>query len=96
MKVENCGCRNHPGIPVSDDEIRTEFAHVIEEVRRVSYDLAPEGLHDFDLDIAFRTLCNGFNNNNGIGVDDSSYGNFSHIPMKVKSYLYRMAAGSPQ
>ncbi|HNX87292.1 MAG TPA: histidine kinase [Bacteroidales bacterium] len=72
-------------------ELREDFSKVIEEVRKVSNDLAPAGLTEFGLDKALKILCADIYLHSRIPVDYSDYGNFSQVKPKTMNYLYRIS-----
>ena len=91
MKIENSSCINIEKDGVFLEEFRQGFKHTIEEVRRVSYDLAPAGLYDFKMDVALKMLCEELYRDSGIKVEFSCYGAFIDVPEKIKNYLFRIA-----
>ena len=72
-------------------ELREDFTRIIEEVRKVSYDLAPAGFTEFGLDKAMKLLCSELSKHGGIDIEYSSFGKFEHVPLKVRNYLFRIA-----
>jgi signal transduction histidine kinase len=73
------------------NNLRNQILVAVDEVRKISYDLAPAGLLDFTLDIALSNLVNQMQGNSDIQIDFSAFGNFNGIEQKAKIYLFRIA-----
>jgi len=71
-------------------ELRSEFTRTLEEVRRVSYDLAPAGIREFGLDGSLRLFCKEIREGVGIDIDFASFGKFEGISLKARNYLFRI------
>ncbi|HBY02161.1 MAG TPA: hypothetical protein DEG92_06465 [Rikenellaceae bacterium] len=71
-------------------ELKSQVNHAIDELRKISTDLAPSGILEFGFEIAIRNLCNQIQKNTGIQIDFSWFGNFEHIKQRTKIYLYRI------
>ena len=91
MKIENTACLESGDNETISDDLRREFTQTIDEVRRVSYDLAPAGLYDFELDMAMKALCEEMQKDSHLEIEFSSYGNFTGLPDKTRNYLFRIA-----
>jgi signal transduction histidine kinase len=62
----------------------------IDEVRKISYDLAPAGILEFSLEVALENLCGQVQNTSELDIEFSAYGNFSYLDERTKIYLYRI------
>ena len=71
-------------------ELKSQVNHAIDELRKISTDLAPSGILEFGFEIAIKNLCNQIQKNTGIQIDFSWFGNFEHIKQRTKIYLYRI------
>jgi len=72
------------------EELRKDFTKILEEVRRVSYDLAPAGIREFGLDGSLRLCSKEIQAATGLDVDFTSFGNFGGMNMKTRNYLFRI------
>ena len=90
IRFENCTDQGTSIQTQHLPELRQDFSKVIEEVRKISNDLAPAGLTEFGLDKALKMLCADISRHSGIPVDYSDYGSFSQVPAKTSNYLYRI------
>jgi len=71
-------------------ELKAQVNHSIDELRKISTDLAPSGILEFGFEIALKNLCNQIQKNTGLQIDFSWFGNFEHIKQRTKIYLYRI------
>ena len=71
-------------------ELKSQVNHSIDELRKISTDLAPSGILEFGFEIALKNLCNQIQKNTGLQIDFSWFGNFEHIKQRTKIYLYRI------
>lgn len=71
-------------------DLKQQIINSIEELRKISYDLAPASLMDFSLEGALENLCIQVQKNSGIHIDFSSYGELSGLDQRSKIYLYRI------
>jgi len=72
------------------NELKIQVNHSIDELRKISTDLAPSGILEFGFEIAIRNLCNQIQKSSGVQIDFSWFGNFEHIKQRTKIYLYRI------
>ncbi len=70
--------------------LRNDFRRIIEEVRQVSYDLAPTGLAEFGLESSLTLLCREIRKNSSVRTEFASHGNFDGLPEKTRNYLFRI------
>jgi len=91
IRFENCTDQEISMRAQHLPELREDFSTVIEEVRKVSNDLAPAGLTEFGLDKALKILCADISLHSRIPVDYSDYGNLSQVKPKTMNYLYRIS-----
>jgi signal transduction histidine kinase len=72
------------------NELKSQINSSIDELRKISHDLAPAGLMEFTIEIALENLCIQTQNNTSINIDFSAYGDFSNLNQQYKIYLYRI------
>jgi signal transduction histidine kinase len=72
------------------NDLKFQINSSIDELRKISYDLAPAGILEFSIEIALKNLCNQLQNNTNIHIDFSAYGDFSYLNQRSKIYLYRI------
>lgn len=73
------------------EDVKADFLTIIEEVRQISNNLAPNILKESGIDVALKSLCNSVNKTSEADVEFSAYGNYSTTDPKVIFYLYRIA-----
>lgn len=71
-------------------DLKNQINSSIDELRRISYDLAPAGILEFSIEIALKNLCCQIQNTTSILIDFSAYGNFQNLNQRIKIYLYRI------
>ncbi len=72
------------------NNLKQQLNSSIDELRKISYDLAPVGIMEFSIEIAMKNLCNQVQNSTDIHIDFSTYGDFSNLNQRSKIYLYRI------
>jgi len=72
------------------DELRDDFIRTLDEVRRVSYDLAPAGISEFGLDGSLGLFCQSVQHDTGVLIDFTSFGSFTGMGMQARNYLFRI------
>ena len=90
MTLENLNSKNEPLVKDKITELIFQVNHSIDELRKISTDLAPSGILEFGFEIAIKNLCNQIHKSSGVQVDFSWFGNFDHIKQRTKIYLYRI------
>lgn len=90
MTLENLISRKEIFNNQKINELKTQVNHSIDELRKISTDLAPSGILEFGFEMAIKNLCNQIQKNTGIQIDFSWFGNFEHIKQRTKIYLYRI------
>lgn len=90
ISLENLINRNEMQNKEKVNQIKAQINSSIDELRKISYDLAPAGIMDFTIENALQNLCNQVKNNTGLPVDFSAFGNFSPLNQRTKIYLYRI------
>jgi signal transduction histidine kinase len=70
--------------------LKQQITDAIDELRKISYDLAPAGLLEFSIENALANLVNQISQNSSIEIDFSAFGDFSGINQRTKIYLYRI------
>jgi len=71
-------------------ELKQQIFNSIEELRKISYDLAPAGMMDFTLEGAINNMCQQIQKNSNLVIEFSSYGDLSGLDKRSKIYLYRI------
>lgn len=72
------------------EKIKDYFEQTIEDIRRMSNDLAPSVLDEFGLTTALKNLCRNFSQPAGIPVQFKTSGTSMQMPNKAKIYIYRI------
>lgn len=72
------------------NELKAQINHSIDELRKISTDLAPSGILEFGFEIAIKNLCSQVQRSSGIKIDFSWFGYFGSIKQRTKIYLYRI------
>lgn len=72
------------------EKIKTYFEQTIEDIRRMSNDLAPSVLEEFGLTTGLRNLCLNFSNQSGIAIRYENSGKIPPLEKKISIYLYRI------
>jgi len=72
------------------NELKSQINSSIDELRKISYDLAPAGILEFGIETALQNLCRQIQNNSNIQIEFSSFGDFSGLEQRSKIYLYRI------
>jgi len=71
-------------------ELRRDFTKTLDEVRRVSYDLAPAGIREFGLDGSLGLFSKEIREGVGIDMDFASFGKFDNMSLQARNYLFRI------
>ena len=90
MAMENLISRKEILNETVINELKSQVNHSIDELRKISDDLAPSGILEFGFEIAIKNLCNQIQKSTGIQIEFSWFGNFEHINQRTKIYLYRI------
>lgn len=90
MTLENIISRKEFDDDKKINDLKLQIINSIEELRKISYDLAPASLMDFSLEGAIENLCVQVQKNSDMHIDFSSFGNFTGIDKRSKIYLYRI------
>jgi len=90
MTLENLINRNELLNENKTNELKQQINSSIDELRKISYDLAPAGIMEFSIEIALKNLCNQIQNNTAIQIEFSAFGDFSNLNQRSKIYLYRI------
>lgn len=91
LTLDNIINRNEFEDPAKINDLRSQILTAIDEVRKISYDLAPAGLLEFPLDAALSNLVNQIQSSSTVKIDFSAFGDFLALNQKTKIYLYRIA-----
>ncbi|MEZ4909025.1 MAG: histidine kinase [Saprospiraceae bacterium] len=70
--------------------LKSQISNSIEELRKISYDLAPSNITDFNLAGAIENMCIQIQKSNKLIIEFSSFGDFSGLDKRSKTYLYRI------
>ncbi|HAM99449.1 MAG TPA: hypothetical protein DCQ26_12650 [Marinilabiliales bacterium] len=90
MMLENLISKKELADEVKINELKTQINHSVDELRKISYDLAPAGIMEFSLEIGLENLCRQIQKNVQIQIDFSAYGDFTDLSQRTKIYLYRI------
>jgi len=72
------------------EKIKSYFEQTIEDIRRMSNDLAPSVLEEFGLNTAIKNLCLSLSRSVQISIKFISKGTSIPMPDKTKIYIYRI------
>jgi len=90
MTLENLSHKDGPVIKDKMGDLIFQINHSIDELRKISTDLAPSGILEFGFEMAIKNLCNQIHKSSGVIIDFSWFGNFDKIKQRTKIYLYRI------
>ena len=90
LRLESLTYQQPGDIGTSIRELRNYFDQIIDEVRRISNNLAPSVLEVFSLPIAFRNLFNETEEHSSLKILFEAKGNFEDLDKKLKTYIYRL------
>ncbi len=90
INMENLFRRNEFFDKEKTNDLKSQINNSIDEIRKISYDLAPAGLLDFSIEAALKNLCSQVENNSGIKIDFFAFGNLTGLNQRCKIYLYRI------
>jgi signal transduction histidine kinase len=72
------------------DYLKKQINASIDELRKISYDLAPTGIMEFTIENALSNLCNQISDHSDLQIEFSAFGEFSVLDMRTKIYVYRI------
>jgi len=72
------------------DNLKQQINSAIDELRKISYDLAPAGILEFSIENSIANLVNQIRENSSLHIDFSAFGDFSGLNQRTKIYLYRI------
>lgn len=90
MTLNNMIDRNELNNETKLSNLKLQITDAIDELRKISCDLAPTGLLEFSIENALANLVNQIRQNSSINIDFSAFGDFSGINQRTKIYLYRI------
>ena len=90
LQLESTSKQNSDATKQTIEEVKSDFLTLIEEVREISNNLAPNVLNESGIDVAIKNLCLSVNKTTSIDVDFSSFGDFDALDKKINSYLFRI------
>jgi signal transduction histidine kinase len=90
LQLESTSKQNSDVTRQTIQEVKTNFLTLIEEVREISNNLAPNVLTESDIDVAIKNLCLTVSKTSSIDVDFSAYGDFNALDKKINSYIFRI------
>jgi signal transduction histidine kinase len=91
MTLENIIGKNELLNGQKINDLKSQISNSIDELRKISLDLAPAGLMEFSIDIALENICRQIQKSTDIQIDFSAFGDFSYLTERSKIYLYRIA-----
>ncbi len=91
LQLESTSKQNMEETRTTLEEVKGSFLKIIEEVRQISNNLAPNILNDSGLDIALKNLCDSVEKTSKINIEFSVHGDVNTPDPKVKFYVYRIA-----
>jgi signal transduction histidine kinase len=90
MRLESTSKLSDPDARKIIDNARVDFISVIDEVRQISSNLAPNMLKESGLEMALKNLCTTMSASIPVSVEFSTYGDISIRDSGVKAYIYRI------
>jgi len=90
LQLESTSKQNSEVTKQTIEEVKFCFLTLIEEIREISNNLAPNVLSESDIDVAIKNLCLSVSKTTFIDVDFSSYGDFNSLDNKFNSYIFRI------
>lgn len=90
LQLESLGVGLEKGQNERMEKIKHYFEQTIEDIRRMSNDLAPSVLEEFGLTTALRNLCQSFANHSGPIIKFETSGVKHSLSNKTGIYLYRI------
>jgi signal transduction histidine kinase len=90
MTLQNMIDRNELTNVSKLDYLKQQINSSIDELRKISYDLAPAGIMEFTIENALSNLCNQIRDHSNLRVEFSAFGEFSALDLRTKIYVYRI------
>ena len=90
LQLESTSKQNSEVTKRTIEDVKVSFLTLIEEVREISNNLAPNVLSASDIDVAIKNLCLSMSKTTFIDVDFSAYGEFNSLDNKLNSYIFRI------
>jgi signal transduction histidine kinase len=90
MRLESTSKLSDPDARKIIDNARVDFISVIDEVRQISSNLAPNMLKESGLEMALKNLCATMSASIPVSIELSTYGDISIRDSGVKAYIYRI------
>ncbi len=90
LRLEGLMYSDQNKIITNIESIKMQFDNIIEEVKRMSYDLMPAVLDEFGLVNAIRNLCDEIETRNNIKINYSYNLEGDFLSKKVKTYIFRI------
>ena len=91
LQLESTSKQNADETKTTIDEVKVDFLKIIDEVRQISNNLAPNILNESGIDVSLKNLCESINCTTKIDIELSVFGDYSTNDPKVKFYIYRIA-----
>ena len=91
LQLESTSKQNADETKTTIDEVKVDFLKIIDEVRQISNNLAPNILNESGIDVSLKNLCESINRTTKIDIELSVFGDYSTNDPKVKFYIYRIA-----
>ncbi len=91
LQLESTSKQNADETKTTIDEVKVDFLKIIDEVRQISNNLAPNILNESGIDVSLKNLCDSINRTTKIDIELSVFGDYSTNDPKVKFYIYRIA-----
>jgi len=91
LQLESTSKQNADETKTTIDEVKVDFLRIIDEVRQISNNLAPNILNESGIDVSLKNLCESINRTTKIDIELSVFGDYSTNDPKVKFYIYRIA-----
>jgi signal transduction histidine kinase len=90
LRLESTSKLSDPDARKIIDDARADFIALIDEVRLISSNLAPNVLKESGLEVALKNLCTTMAASVPVSIEFSTYGDVSIRDSNAKTYIYRI------
>jgi len=91
LQLESTSKQNQENTKATIDNVKSEVLRVIDEVRQISNNLAPNILLEPGFDFALNNLCNTIAKATNTDIEFSACGDYTTTDPKTRFYIYRIA-----
>lgn len=91
LQLESTSKQNQENTKATIDNVKSDVLRIIDEVRQISNNLAPNILLESGFDLALNNLCNTIAKATNTDIEFSACGDYTTTDSKIKYYIYRIA-----